>query len=73
MPKQYEGKLDGSGLRMALVVGRFNSFISERLVDGALDAFAVFRRMCDVVSVRAEAVADDLRKDVGPAPLRMFF
>ena len=38
MPKQYEGKLDGSGLRMALVVGRFNSFISERLVDGALDA-----------------------------------
>ena len=38
MPKQYEGKLDGGGLRMALVVGRFNSFISERLVDGALDA-----------------------------------
>ncbi|MBR5705657.1 MAG: 6,7-dimethyl-8-ribityllumazine synthase [Deltaproteobacteria bacterium] len=38
MPKQYEGRLDGSGLRMALVVGRFNSFISERLVDGALDA-----------------------------------
>ncbi|MBQ6669918.1 MAG: 6,7-dimethyl-8-ribityllumazine synthase [Deltaproteobacteria bacterium] len=38
MPKQYEGRLDGSGLRMGLVVGRFNSFISERLVDGALDA-----------------------------------
>ena len=38
MPKQYEGKLDGSGLRIGLVVGRFNSFISERLVDGALDA-----------------------------------
>ena len=38
MPKQYEGRLDGNGLRMGLVVGRFNSFISERLVDGALDA-----------------------------------
>ena len=38
MPRQYEGRLDGSGLRMGLVVGRFNSFISERLVDGALDA-----------------------------------
>jgi 6,7-dimethyl-8-ribityllumazine synthase len=32
-----EGQLDGRGLRVALVVGRFNDFISERLLEGALD------------------------------------
>lgn len=33
----YEGMLNGKGLRFALVVGRFNEFISLRLYDGALD------------------------------------
>jgi 6,7-dimethyl-8-ribityllumazine synthase len=33
----YEGKLTGKGLKFALVVGRFNDFISARLLDGALD------------------------------------
>ena len=37
MPNNYEGHLNGSGLRVGLVVGRFNSFIAERLVEGALD------------------------------------
>ncbi len=32
-----EGRLAGEGLKIALVVSRFNSFITERLVDGALD------------------------------------
>ncbi len=32
-----EGKLAGEGLKVALVVSRFNSFITERLLDGALD------------------------------------
>lgn len=32
-----EGKLAGDGLRIALIVSRFNSFITERLLDGALD------------------------------------
>jgi 6,7-dimethyl-8-ribityllumazine synthase len=32
-----EGKLAGEGLKVALVVSRFNSFITERLVEGALD------------------------------------
>ena len=35
--KTYEGKLTGKGLRFGLVVGRFNEFISTRLLDGALD------------------------------------
>jgi 6,7-dimethyl-8-ribityllumazine synthase len=33
-----EGKLDATGLRFGIVVGRFNSFIGERLLEGALDA-----------------------------------
>jgi len=32
-----EGDLDASGLRFAVVVSRFNGFITERLLDGALD------------------------------------
>ena len=38
MPKFIEGKLDATGLKFGIVVGRFNSFISERLLEGALDA-----------------------------------
>ncbi len=41
MPKRtMEGNLDGKGLKCAIVVSRFNSFITERLVGGALDALA---------------------------------
>jgi 6,7-dimethyl-8-ribityllumazine synthase len=32
-----EGKLVATGLRFALIVSRFNSFITERLLEGALD------------------------------------
>ncbi len=38
MPTFIEGKLDATGLRFGIIVGRFNSFISERLLEGALDA-----------------------------------
>jgi len=34
----FEGNLDGKGLRIALIVSRFNSFVTERLLSGALDA-----------------------------------
>jgi 6,7-dimethyl-8-ribityllumazine synthase len=33
----YEGKLNGKGMKFALVVGRFNELISSRLYEGALD------------------------------------
>jgi len=36
--KTIEGKLEAKGLRFALVVGRFNDFISNRLLDGCTDA-----------------------------------
>lgn len=32
-----EGQLDAKGLKFALVAGRFNDFITERLVGGAVD------------------------------------
>lgn len=34
----YEGKLQAKGLKIGIVVSRFNQFISERLLEGALDA-----------------------------------
>src|SRR5919108_5327713 len=37
MAHTYEGKLDASRLRVAIVASRFNETISRRLVDGALD------------------------------------
>jgi 6,7-dimethyl-8-ribityllumazine synthase len=33
----HEGSLDGKGLRVAIVAGRFNEVVVEKLVDGALD------------------------------------
>jgi 6,7-dimethyl-8-ribityllumazine synthase len=38
MSKVFEGQLSASGLRFAIVVSRFNSFITERLLAGAMDA-----------------------------------
>jgi 6,7-dimethyl-8-ribityllumazine synthase len=38
MPKVLEGQLTAAGLRFAIVVSRFNSFITERLLGGAMDA-----------------------------------
>lgn len=32
-----EGKLIGSGLSIAIIVGRFNGFISEKLLSGCID------------------------------------
>jgi len=38
MPKIVEGKIDAKGLKFGLVVSRFNDFINDRLLEGALDA-----------------------------------
>ena len=37
MPKVHEGKLDAANRRFAVVVARFNSLITGKLLDGALD------------------------------------
>ncbi len=38
MPKIIEGRLQAQGLKVGILVSRFNSFIGDRLVEGALDA-----------------------------------
>jgi 6,7-dimethyl-8-ribityllumazine synthase len=43
------GKLDASGMRAAIVVARFNDFVAQRLLEGAIDAL-----------VRHGASADDI-------------
>ena len=35
--EHIEGRLDGAGLRVALVVGRFNDLVTRRLLEGAVD------------------------------------
>lgn len=38
MSKIYQAKLDGQGLRIAIIVSRFNEFITSKLLKGSLDA-----------------------------------
>jgi 6,7-dimethyl-8-ribityllumazine synthase len=49
MPRVIEGQLSAAGSRFAIVVSRFNSFITERLLTGALDALT--RTGCDPETV----------------------
>lgn len=53
-PNQIRGELSAAGLRFGIVVSRFNSFITERLLGGALDALeraGAEARQVDVVRV----------------------
>ena len=38
MPNYIEGNLKADGRKFAIVISRFNSFISEKLLEGALDS-----------------------------------
>ncbi len=38
MPKTVEGKLTAEGLKCGIIVSRFNSIFTERMLEGALDA-----------------------------------
>jgi 6,7-dimethyl-8-ribityllumazine synthase len=38
MSKVFEGMLQGKGLKFAIVIARFNEFITGKLLDGAQDA-----------------------------------
>ena len=40
MSRELQGHLDGQGLRVAIVVARFNEFITSRLLEGARAALA---------------------------------
>lgn len=39
MAKSIEGKRNAQGLKLGVVVSRYNQFITEKLLDGALDGF----------------------------------
>ena len=39
MSKIIEGRKDAQGLKIGIVVSRYNHFITEKLLDGALDGF----------------------------------
>src|SRR5229473_2136705 len=49
MSRTFEGQLSAAGLRFAIVVARFNSFITDRLLAGALDALT--RSGCPVDNI----------------------
>jgi len=54
MGNVFEGHLSAESLRFAIVVSRFNSFITERLQNGAMDALrrcGAAEDMIDVVKV----------------------
>jgi 6,7-dimethyl-8-ribityllumazine synthase len=36
--KKYEGELQAKGLKFAVIISRFNEFITGKLLDGAVDA-----------------------------------
>jgi len=40
MAKILEGKQDADGLKIGIIVSRFNNFITEKLLEGALDGFS---------------------------------
>ncbi|MEZ4422704.1 MAG: 6,7-dimethyl-8-ribityllumazine synthase [Gemmatimonadota bacterium] len=48
---EFEGRLDGTGRRVAVVVSRFNSLITDALLSGALDALRRHGTADDAVDV----------------------
>ncbi|MCL2475446.1 MAG: 6,7-dimethyl-8-ribityllumazine synthase, partial [Chloroflexi bacterium] len=40
MARIFEGNLTGVGLKFGIVVSRFNDFITQKLLSGALDTFS---------------------------------
>lgn len=49
--RTLEGKLDATGQRFGVVVTRWNSFITERLLEGALDALRRHGAADDAVTI----------------------
>lgn len=49
--KTIEGKLEGSGLKIGIVVSRFNEFITSKLLDGAIDCLRRNNVADDAVTV----------------------
>jgi len=51
MPRTLEGRLVAEGMRIGIVVSRWNSFITERMLDGAVDALVRHGAHADAIEV----------------------
>jgi len=51
MSQVTEGNLDANALKVAIVVSRFNSFITDRLLSGALDALKRSGAPADAIEI----------------------
>ena len=51
MVKTIQGSLDAKGVRFAIVISRFNTFIGDRLLSGALDALERHGAPMDEITV----------------------
>src|SRR5438445_2522075 len=51
MSKVFEGQLSAAGLRFAIIVSRFNSFITERLLGGAMDGLTRAGASADMIDI----------------------
>jgi 6,7-dimethyl-8-ribityllumazine synthase len=51
MARIIQGTLDAKGSSFAIVISRFNSFISDRLLSGALDALERHGALSDNISI----------------------
>lgn len=47
----FEGKLSAKGLKLAIVISKFNSFIGDKLLEGAMNAFEQLEGNPDNVDV----------------------
>lgn len=63
----FEGKLDAKGLKVGLVVSRFNNFLTDKLVDGALDCLV--RHGADIKKQTVARVPGSF--EIPPAAARM--
>jgi len=51
MSKVWEGQLSAAGLRFVIIVSRFNSFITDRLLAGAMDALTRTGAAADSIEI----------------------
>jgi 6,7-dimethyl-8-ribityllumazine synthase len=51
LARELRGNLQGNGLRVAIVVARFNQFVTQKLLEGALDALSRHGVVDDDVTV----------------------
>mgnify|MGYP005822364091 CR=1 FL=1 len=65
--KIIEGRLDAKGLKFAILVSRFNSFITDRLLGGALDALE--RTGCDAADIEIVKVPGSWEMPVAAAEI----